>query len=215
MLIQQCNSITPECQRLNQFSLRMRFNKPLVDGLNTHDIRQRRIREIAPVEDMRRVGYEFQQASQLRGTGAQRDIVIEPAGVLDGLGLRDAGAGGDGRDIQGTEGASGNVREGAAGVRQDDVDVRDRADRARDDEVDGGARRVLRVVHDGLREEPADEPGRDVHVGGVHVHQRLVCLQLLPDGPEGRVAGEFPAVRGIDAHAAGEFLFRVEEIDLG
>lgn len=163
---------------------------------------------------MRRVR-DLQQGAELRGTGAQRDVVKEPAHVLDGLHSRDARTRGQGRDLERAEGPAGDVGQGAARVGQNDVYVGARAQGASDDEVDGGAGRVLRVVHDGLREEAANEARLDSgHVGRVHVYEGLVGLEARPDRLEGRVSGELAVVVGVDADTAAELLLDVQEVEL-
>lgn len=98
---------------------------------------------------------------------------------------------------------------------EDDIDVRAGPHRSREDQVDGGAGRGQRVVDDGLGEEAADEPGRQVQARRVQEDERPVGLQPLPYGPEALVAGEPVAVGGVCADAAAELLLREEEVDLG
>lgn len=186
---------------------------------NSLDVPRRRVREVTAKQYMRHVTThrtnEFQQTSQLRRARTQRRVVVEPRKVRDALALRDPSLGGNGRESQGADGPRPDEGEGPTRVGQDDIHVGTGPHGAREDQVDGSPGRGLRVVDNRLREEAADEPGRDVRARRVQEDEGAVGLQPLPDGPEALVAGQPVPVGGVRADAAAELLLREEEVDLG
>lgn len=180
---------------------------------------RRCVREVSAKQYVRHVTThrtnEIQEASQLRRGPTQRRVVVEPRKVRDAFVLRDPSLVGNRRESQGADDPRPDEGEGPTRMGQDDIDVRAGPHGAREDQVDGSPGGGLRVVDNRLREEAADEPGRDLQARRVQEDEGAVGLQPLPDGPEALVAGQPVPVGGVRADAAAELLLGEEEVDLG
>lgn len=151
---------------------------------------RRRVGVVAAEEHVVRFCESFQHSQRLR---ARREggIEVERLGVLPEL-LRHGRA----RHVLGRHrrhrrrqirqhggGAEGEVGQGAAGVREDHLHVGAGPHGARNDEVDGLPRRLVRVVEHGLRKGSADELRVD-GVRRVHENSGTLGVQQLPGGAE-------------------------------
>lgn len=220
MFIQQPDRIAPQPLGTNSWAPHVILHKPRMLQHDMVDGHLRRVRIVTPKEDalLAAAADKVQQAVELRGRRAQRNVVVEAADVGAGLQHADGEARGQVRHHQRAEGARADKRQGAAGVRQDKVDVRAGAHGAGDDEVDGGAGGGQGIVEDGLREArgaAADELGRDVEEGRVDEDEGFVGLQLGEEGREGWVAEELAAVGAEEGDAAAELLLCEEVVELG
>lgn len=212
---QQLRRIPPQHPGRNLPPPRIRRHKRRVLQDQPVDRRLRRVRIVAAPEDAPRIR-EVQQAVQLRGARAQRDVEVKARKVGAGLEEGDVDGGGDLGHEQAAEGAVAEEGEGAARVGEDDVEVRVSREGAREDEVDGGAGRREGEVDDGLGEGARDEGGLDARNGhGMEEDERAVGIQTRPDGLEEGVAGEETAVRRRDTNTVAETLRLIEVVDLG
>lgn len=97
---------------------------------------------------------------------------------------------------------------------EDDIYVGTGPHGACDDQIDGCPSCSQWIIHDGLRQEAANEFGLKIRARWMQEHKGPVALELLPYGLEALVAGQLAPVGSVDAHSIAELLLREEEIDL-
>ena len=168
----------------------------------------RRVWEIAPEQHVTRLR-DFEQRFERRRISRDGCIEVKVSRLLQYLLRRPPDR--DGRVRQHACDAVDQVRQRAAGVREDDLASGVGAQRAVHQQIHGRAPRFVRVVEHRLRQRGMDEPRVDGR-GWMDEDYGLAPAELRPDGPEILVAEivQVQAIAGVESDAISiQFVERV------